>query len=89
MIMLPKSVTLWSACQCSQCRGATPHRQKKGAGRQSAAHLRGGLLRSGSPRSTFQFNSTWRVPQANPRCITMGIVTSDVTPSPVQAGDAA
>ncbi len=82
-------VTLRHNCACRSCRGAVQHRQKKGAGTQAAAHLRGGRLHSGSPRSTFQFNSTQRVPQANPRCITTGVVTSDVTLSPSKAGGAA
>ncbi len=89
MRRIRNAVTLRYNCACRLCRGATEHRQKKGAGTQAAAHLRGGWLHSGSPRSIFQFNSTQRVVQANPRCITMGIVTSDVTPSPFQAGDAA
>ena len=89
MQRIQRNVTLRFNCACRSCRGAVKHKQKKGAGRQSAAHLRGGLLLSGSPRSTFQFNSTQRVPQANPRCITTGVVTSDVTLCPSPAGDAA
>jgi hypothetical protein len=89
MLMLSKGVTSRPTCRCSHCRSSTPHRQKKGAGTQAAAHLRGGLLRPGSPRSISQSIKTPREVHKNPPCITMGICNVGRYALSVKSGDAA